>query len=42
MEEDGKKLLRIEINAIEIKSLIENINKPKVGSVKLVKYITSW
>lgn len=42
MEEDGKKLLRIEINVIEIKSSIENINKLKVGFVKSVKYIIFW
>ena len=34
MEEDEKKLLRIEINEIEIKCSKERINKLKVGSLK--------
>ena len=44
MEEDEKKLLRIEINEIEIKCSKERINKLKVGSLKndIIKWLTSW
>lgn len=44
MEEDEKKLLRIEINEIEIKCSKERINKLKVCSLKndIIKWLTSW